>query len=78
MSETRGAHHLMWYIIAEGITEEIEHILVSTHWRILQNCMIFGMFISLQLSINLLLHSKLPNCFEKLKDLAYDNIISMQ
>ena len=32
---------LPWYSNAGGVAKEIDHILVSTRWRILQNCRVF-------------------------------------
>ena len=34
-------HRWTWYSNAGGVAKEIDHILVSTCWRILQNCRIF-------------------------------------
>ena len=34
-------HRWTWYSNAGGVAKEIDHILVSTRWRILQNCRVF-------------------------------------
>ncbi|KAG0710957.1 Craniofacial development protein 2 [Chionoecetes opilio] len=34
-------HRCTWYSNAEGVAKEIDHILVSTRWRILQNCRVY-------------------------------------
>ena len=34
-------HHRTWYSNARGVAKETDHFLVSTHWRILQNCRFF-------------------------------------
>ncbi|XP_069982670.1 uncharacterized protein [Penaeus vannamei] len=34
-------HCWMWYINADNTTKEIDHILVNTRWRILQNCRVY-------------------------------------
>ena len=34
-------HRWTWYTNAGGVAKEIDHILVSTRWRILQNCRVF-------------------------------------
>ena len=34
-------HRWTWYSNAGGVAKEIDHILVSTRWRVLQNCRIF-------------------------------------
>ncbi|KAG0712588.1 Craniofacial development protein 2 [Chionoecetes opilio] len=34
-------HRWTWYSNAGGVTKEIDHILVSTRWRILQNCRVY-------------------------------------
>ncbi|KAG0729261.1 Retrovirus-related Pol polyprotein from type-2 retrotransposable element R2DM [Chionoecetes opilio] len=34
-------HHWTWYSNAGGVAKEIDHILVSTRWRILQNCRVY-------------------------------------
>ncbi|KAG0712637.1 Adapter molecule Crk [Chionoecetes opilio] len=34
-------HRWTWYSNAGGVAKEIDHILVSTRWRILQNCRVY-------------------------------------
>ena len=34
-------HRWTWYSNVGGVAKEIDHILVSTRWRILQNCRVF-------------------------------------
>ena len=34
-------HLWIWYGIAGGVAKEIDHILVNTRWRILQNCRLY-------------------------------------
>ena len=34
-------HRWTWYSNAGEVAKEIDHILISTHWRILQNCRVY-------------------------------------
>ena len=34
-------HRWTWYSNAGGVAKEIDHMLVSTRWRIIQNCRVF-------------------------------------
>ena len=77
-------HRWTWYSNAGGVAKEIDHILVSTRWRILQNCRVFrsAEFFATDHRLvvaTLKLHVKsrrIPRCdhtvfhLEKLKDLA--------
>ena len=71
-------HHWTWYSNAVGVAKEINHILVSTRWMILQNCRVFSecrvlVVASLKLHVK---SRKPPRCnhtmfhLEKLKDLT--------
>ena len=35
------AHCWMWYSNAVGVAKEIDHVLISGHWRIIQNCRVY-------------------------------------
>ena len=63
-------HRWSWYSNAGGAAKEIDHILVSTCWRILQNCRVYGVPSSLQLTTGLLLqHSSFMSSPERYQDL---------
>ena len=40
------AHHSTWYSNADGVTNEIDHVLVDGRWRIIQNCRSTGVLSS--------------------------------
>ena len=80
--QRREPRRWTWYSNAGGVVKEIDHILVSTRWRILQNCRVFRsaeffatdhrlVIATLKIHIRSRKISSLkPSCFhlEKLKD----------
>ena len=61
-------HRWTWYSNAWGVAKEIDHILVSTRWRILQNCRVFRSAKFFAITGLLLLHSSFISSPESLKD----------
>ena len=34
-------HHWTWYSNAGGVAKETDHVLVVSHWRMIQNCRVY-------------------------------------
>ena len=48
------AHRWTWYSNTGGVAKEIDHVLGDVHWRMIQNCRVYGVLSSSILTTSLL------------------------